>query len=48
MQLALDAGILLLSVSRISLASVAISLLGAAMLNMTLAINHKPGRYMAI
>jgi uncharacterized membrane-anchored protein YitT (DUF2179 family) len=48
MQLALDAGILLLSVSRISLASFAISLLGAAMLNMTLAINHKPGRYMAI
>jgi uncharacterized membrane-anchored protein YitT (DUF2179 family) len=47
-QLGLDAAILLLSIPKISLASVAISLLGAAMLNLTLAVNHRPGRYMAI
>lgn len=47
-QLGLDAMILLLSISRISIMSVLISLLGAAMLNLTLAINHRPGRYMAI
>lgn len=47
-QLGLDAMILLLSTSRISVTAVLISLLGAAMLNLTLAINHRPGRYMAI
>lgn len=47
-QLGLDASILMLSIPLISWAAVAISLLGAAMLNLTLAINHKPGRYMAI
>jgi len=47
-QLGLDAAILLLSVPMISVSLVAISLLGAAALNMTLAINHRPGRYMAI
>ncbi|HZW14410.1 MAG TPA: YitT family protein [Noviherbaspirillum sp.] len=47
-QLGLDATILLLSIPMISLTSVVISLLGAVMLNLTLAINHKPGRYMAI
>lgn len=47
-QLGLDAAILTLSIPMISITSVAISLLGAAMLNMTLAINHRPGRYMAI
>lgn len=47
-QLGLDAMILLLSTSRISVMAVLISLLGAAMLNLTLAINHRPGRYMAI
>ena len=47
-QLGLDATILMLSIPMISLTSVAISLLGAAMLNLTLAVNHKPGRYMAI
>ncbi|HJV75502.1 MAG TPA: YitT family protein [Noviherbaspirillum sp.] len=47
-QLGLDAMILLLSTSRISIMAVLISLLGAAMLNLTLAINHRPGRYMAI
>ncbi|WP_292933438.1 YitT family protein [Noviherbaspirillum sp.] len=47
-QLGLDAAILMLSIPMISLTAVAVSLLGAAMLNLTLAINHKPGRYMAI
>ncbi len=47
-QLGLDSAILLLSISRISMTAVLISLLGAAMLNLTLAINHRPGRYMAI
>lgn len=47
-QLGLDATILLLSLTQIGFFAVAVSLLGAAMLNMTLAINHKPGRYMAI
>lgn len=47
-QLGLDSAIMMLSISKISFTSVAISLLGAAMLNLTLAINHRPGRYMAI
>lgn len=47
-QLCLDSAILMLSISKISWTAVAISLLGAAMLNLTLAINHRPGRYMAI
>ncbi|HJV85147.1 MAG TPA: YitT family protein [Noviherbaspirillum sp.] len=47
-QLGLDAIIMLLSIPMISIQAVVISLLGAAMLNLTLAINHKPGRYMAI
>ncbi len=47
-QLALDVVILLLSIPVVSLPLVLISLLGAAVLNLTLAINHRPGRYMAI
>jgi uncharacterized membrane-anchored protein YitT (DUF2179 family) len=47
-QLGLDATIMMLSIPLISWIAVAISLLGTAMLNLTLAINHKPGRYMAI
>ncbi|HVL75644.1 MAG TPA: YitT family protein, partial [Noviherbaspirillum sp.] len=47
-QLALDAAILLMSIPVISPAAVLISLVGAVALNLTLAINHKPGRYMAI
>lgn len=47
-QLALDAAILLLSIPMISLQAVAISLLGAAALNLILATNHRPERYMAI
>lgn len=47
-QLVLDIAIMLLSIPMISLSAVAISLLGAAVLNLTLAVNHRPGRYMAI
>jgi len=47
-QLIFDALILAGSTSMISLTSVGISLIGAAVLNLTLAINHRPGRYMAI
>lgn len=47
-QLGLDAAILLASIPMISVSAVAVSLLGAAVLNLTLAINHRPGRYMAI
>ncbi len=47
-QLAFDALILLASMPFISPAAVGISLLGAAVLNLSLAINHRPGRYMAI
>lgn len=47
-QLALDASILMLSISMISWTAVGISLIGAVALNMTLATNHRPGRYMAI
>ncbi|HJW23625.1 MAG TPA: YitT family protein [Rhodocyclaceae bacterium] len=47
-QLALDALILLSSTLMIPVAAVAVSLLGAAVLNVSLAINHRPGRYMAI
>lgn len=47
-QLGLDAAVLLCAIPLISLSSVIISLLGAAMLNLILAINHRPGRYMAI
>ena len=47
-QLGLDAVIMLASIQTISFGAVAVSLLGAAVLNITLAINHRPGRYMAI
>ncbi|RZI42900.1 YitT family protein [Herbaspirillum sp. HC18] len=47
-QLGLDVAIMLASIPMISLTSVLISLVGAAVMNMSLAINHKPGRYMAI
>lgn len=47
-QLSLDILILLASIPIISVASVAISLIGVAVLNLSLAINHRPGRYMAI
>jgi uncharacterized membrane-anchored protein YitT (DUF2179 family) len=47
-QLVLDGSILLASIPMISLKAVFISLIGAAVMNMILAINHRPGRYVAI
>lgn len=47
-QLALDAAILLLSLAVVAPWIVAISLIGALALNVTLAVNHRPGRYMAV
>ena len=47
-QLGLDVMILLASLSVISLSAAAMSLIGAAVLNLTLAVNHRPGRYLAI
>ncbi len=47
-QLALDLLILLASLSMISVPAAAMSLAGAVALNLTLAVNHRPGRYLAI
>ena len=47
-QLGLDTAILLLSLSVVSPLVIAISLIGALSLNLTLAINHRPGRYIAV
>jgi uncharacterized membrane-anchored protein YitT (DUF2179 family) len=47
-QLAIDAAILLAAIPVVSASRVAISLIGAVVLNLTLAINHRPGRYMGI
>jgi len=47
-QLALDAAILLSSLGVVAPSIVALSLLGALALNLTLAVNHRPGRYMAV
>jgi uncharacterized membrane-anchored protein YitT (DUF2179 family) len=46
-QLALDALILLASLAVIAPRAWLLSLLGTAVLNLTLAINHRPGRYLA-
>ncbi|ODS96436.1 MAG: hypothetical protein ABS56_13280 [Lautropia sp. SCN 69-89] len=47
-QLAMDAAILLLSLGVVAPSIVALSLMGAVALNLTLAVNHRPGRYMAV
>lgn len=47
-QLGLDAAILLLSVGTVGTVTVALSLIGVTALNVTLAVNHRPGRYMAV
>ena len=46
-QLAIDALILLASLALLTPASWMLSLAGTAVLNLTLAINHRPGRYLA-
>jgi len=47
LQLAIDVAIISVSLTLLPLERILISLLGAATLNLTLAINHRPGRYMA-
>ena len=47
MQLAIDALILLASLALLTPSAWLLSLAGTAVLNLTLAINHRPGRYLA-
>jgi uncharacterized membrane-anchored protein YitT (DUF2179 family) len=47
-QLGIDVAIMLMSIPMISMTSVGISVMGAAVLNLSLAINHQPGRYTAL
>lgn len=47
-QLGLDAAVVLLSLAVVPPAIVAVSLVGALTLNLTLAINHRPGRYVGM
>ncbi|MDP3702737.1 MAG: YitT family protein [Hylemonella sp.] len=46
-QMAVDALILLLALATVPLVQVALSVAGAVVLNLTLAINHRAGRYIA-
>jgi len=46
-QLAIDVAIIGASLAMLPLERILVSLFGAAALNLTLAINHRPGRYMA-
>jgi hypothetical protein len=45
--MAVDALILLAALATAPLPQVALSVVGAVMLNLTLAINHRAGRYLA-
>jgi uncharacterized membrane-anchored protein YitT (DUF2179 family) len=47
-QMAMDVGVVLLALPVVSPGLVALSVLGAVMLNQTLATNHRPGRYVAL
>ncbi len=47
-QLGLDAAILLLSLGTVGAGTIALSLIGVTALNVILAVNHRPGRYMAV
>ncbi len=46
-QLAIDAAILLAAIPWVGPLQLLLSVLGAALMNLTLAINHRPGRYVA-
>ncbi|WP_336254400.1 YitT family protein [Zeimonas sediminis] len=48
LQLGLDAAVVLLSLAVVAPEVVAVSLVGALTLNLTLAINHRPGRYVGM
>ncbi len=47
-QMAFDCAIVLAAFAVVGWSQIAWSVLGAVVLNMTLAINHRPGRYMAV
>jgi uncharacterized membrane-anchored protein YitT (DUF2179 family) len=47
-QLAVDAAILLAALAMVEPSRIAYSLVGALTLNLTLAVNHRPGRYVAM
>lgn len=47
-QMAFDCAIVLAAFAVVDWQQIAWSVLGAVVLNMTLAINHRPGRYMAV
>lgn len=47
-QMAMDCAIVLMALPLVGGAQVLWSIIGAVVLNMTLAINHRPGRYMAV
>jgi uncharacterized membrane-anchored protein YitT (DUF2179 family) len=48
LQLALDAGVLLASWPWLTVPQLALSVAGAAALNFAIAVNHRPGRYLAM
>ena len=48
LQMGLDCGIVLAALAFVPLPQIAWSVAGAVALNLTLAINHRPGRYMAV
>ena len=47
-QMAMDCAIVVAAFSVVEVSQIAWSVLGAVVLNLTLAINHRPGRYMAV
>jgi len=47
-QMVFDCAIVLAAMAVVDASQIAWSVLGAVMLNLTLAINHRPGRYMAV
>ncbi|WP_302140715.1 YitT family protein [Halomonas alkalicola] len=47
-QLAIDGAIMLLALALLPLERVGLSVLGAVALNLIIALNHKPGRYMGV
>ncbi|MDN3555373.1 hypothetical protein [Halomonas maura] len=48
MQLGIDGGSLLVAFFMLPLDRVALSVFGALALNMIIALNHKPGRYLGV
>lgn len=47
-QMGMDCAIVLVSVAFVDISKIGWSIVGAVILNMILAINHRPGRYMAV